>query len=63
MQEYVIDRAPLTGSASRREPRLLVAVLAAICGLSMVWVVGFSDLDILHNAAHDIRHSNAFPCH
>ena len=63
VQEYVIDRAPRSRSASRREPRVLVAFLAAICGLGILWVVGFSDLDILHNAAHDIRHSNALPCH
>ena len=63
VQEYVIDRAPRSRSASRREPRVLVAFLAAICGLGILWVVGFSELDILHSAAHDIRHSNALPCH
>jgi len=26
-------------------------------------VVGFSHIDVIHNAAHDVRHSNAFPCH
>jgi len=25
--------------------------------------VGFSHLDVVHNAAHDYRHSMAFPCH
>jgi cobalt transporter subunit CbtB len=25
--------------------------------------VGFSHLGAFHNAAHDTRHSNAFPCH
>lgn len=39
------------------------AVLAAFLGLFMVWGVGFSDISTVHNAAHDVRHSSAFPCH
>jgi cobalt transporter subunit CbtB len=39
------------------------AVLAMALGLFIVGVVGFSHIDAIHNAAHDVRHSNAFPCH
>jgi cobalt transporter subunit CbtB len=39
------------------------AVLAMTLGLFIVGVVGFSHIDAIHNAAHDVRHSNAFPCH
>ena len=39
------------------------AVLAMALGLSIVGIVGFSHIDAIHNAAHDVRHSNAFPCH
>jgi len=39
------------------------AFLAAFLGLFMVWGVGFSDISTVHNAAHDVRHSSAFPCH
>jgi len=39
------------------------ALLAISLGLFIVAVVGFSHIDVLHNAAHDVRHSNAFPCH
>ena len=42
---------------------LLQAVLAIGLGLFIVGVVGFSHIDVIHNAAHDVRHSNAFPCH
>jgi len=42
---------------------LFQAVLAMGLGLFIVGVVGFSHVDIIHNAAHDVRHSNAFPCH
>ena len=39
------------------------AVLAMGLGLFIVGFVGFSHIDVVHNAAHDVRHSNAFPCH
>ena len=37
------------------------AVLAMALGV--VGVVGFSHISAVHNAAHDVRHANAFPCH
>ena len=42
---------------------VLPALMAVALGLFMVGVVGFSHSDILHNAAHDVRHANGFPCH
>ncbi|MFI4988920.1 MAG: CbtB-domain containing protein [Alphaproteobacteria bacterium] len=39
------------------------AALAAMLGILLIWAVGFSHVSVLHNAAHDTRHSNAFPCH
>ena len=39
------------------------AVSAMLFGLFIIGTVGFSQIDVLHNAAHDTRHSNAFPCH
>jgi cobalt transporter subunit CbtB len=49
----------LTGQASRS----LQAVIAVCLGLFIVGFVGFSHLQVVHNAAHDTRHANAFPCH
>lgn len=37
--------------------------LAAILGIFIVGFVGFSHVEAAHNAAHDYRHSMAFPCH
>jgi cobalt transporter subunit CbtB len=51
---------PLAGSSVSR---LAQSVLAMTLGLFIVGVVGFSHIDVVHNAAHDVRHSNAFPCH
>lgn len=40
------------------------AVSAAIVtGVLIISAVGFAGPEILHNAAHDIRHGLAFPCH
>ena len=39
------------------------AISAMMFGLFIIGMVGFSQIDVLHNAAHDTRHSNAFPCH
>ncbi|WP_192180455.1 CbtB domain-containing protein [Mesorhizobium amorphae] len=43
--------------------KLLQSALAVCFGLMIVGLVGFSHIDVLHNAAHDTRHANAFPCH
>jgi cobalt transporter subunit CbtB len=43
--------------------RLAQALMAMALGLFIVGFVGFSHIDVVHNAAHDVRHSNAFPCH
>lgn len=50
--------APSTKSVSVVQP-----LLAVLCGLFIVGFVGFSHAEAVHNAAHDTRHANAFPCH
>ncbi len=55
-------RRAATQSGSRSET-LVAAVMAALLGAFLVWGVGFSPIAVLHNAAHDTRHSLAFPCH
>lgn len=40
------------------------AVTAAVLiGTLIVAGVGFAGPEIMHNAAHDLRHGLAFPCH
>jgi cobalt transporter subunit CbtB len=51
---------PIVGD---RASALLQASLAVLLGLVIVGTVGFSHIEAVHNAAHDTRHSNAFPCH
>lgn len=45
--------------------QFLAVAGAVFLGMSMLFVLGFMQGpgDALHNAAHDTRHSFAFPCH
>lgn len=43
--------------------RTVVGALTLILGLGFVYLVGFAPISAVHNAAHDTRHSAAFPCH
>jgi cobalt transporter subunit CbtB len=54
---------PETRSASRLSDRTLLGALSLILGLGFVFLVGFAPLSAVHNAAHDTRHTAAFPCH
>ncbi|CAX23700.1 MAG: CbtB-domain containing protein [Methylorubrum extorquens] len=38
-------------------------LVAAFLGLGLVFVAGFAPASVLHNAAHDFRHAQNFPCH
>lgn len=37
--------------------------IAFLLGAVIVYGVGFSQTSEVHNAAHDTRHSQGFPCH
>lgn len=32
-------------------------------GALFIFIIGFSPIDVVHNAAHDTRHAAGFPCH
>ena len=50
-------------AATPRVSTAAQALMAMMLGVFLVGTAGFSHMDVLHNAAHDTRHSNAFPCH
>jgi cobalt transporter subunit CbtB len=50
-------------TATTQSQRLTAALSAALLGVCLVYFAGFSHIDAVHNAAHDTRHSAAFPCH
>ncbi|MGX1309424.1 cobalt transporter subunit CbtB [Amorphus suaedae] len=48
---------------SRSSSAVVQALSAMLLGVFVIGVAGFTQLPAVHNAAHDMRHSNAFPCH
>jgi len=64
MRTQTIGSQPRARSeTSSRSEAVAAAVLAALLGSFLIWGVGFSHIDVLHNAAHDTRHAAGFPCH
>ena len=51
------------GASVSAGSRVTQLSLAALLGLFIVGFVGFSHMEIVHNAGHDYRHSMNFPCH
>ena len=41
----------------------LQIVAAVVLGSVILYAAGFMNMAVAHNAAHDIRHSQGFPCH
>jgi cobalt transporter subunit CbtB len=59
-----VTTTTITGSAGTSSAsRAFQLGLSALLGLFVVGFVGFAQMDVAHNAAHDYRHSMAFPCH
>jgi cobalt transporter subunit CbtB len=64
MQTQTIDSRPGSGARlSSRSDALAAAIFSTLLGAFLIWGVGFSHIEVLHNAAHDTRHSTGFPCH
>ncbi|MBO4969336.1 CbtB domain-containing protein [Pseudomonas fragi] len=57
------SRTHSSASTTTQSQRIVAAVGAAVLGAFLVYFAGFSHIDAVHNAAHDTRHSSAFPCH
>lgn len=43
--------------------KVMPVLLAGSLGLVLLYGAAFAETSALHNAAHDARHSAAFPCH
>lgn len=52
-----------TEAAASRSATFVAAFGAILLGAFLVLGAGFSHSSTIHNAAHDVRHANAFPCH
>ena len=62
MQQQAINNVSEKPKALTLSIALQITSAIAI-GAAMLFVVGFAPMDAAHNAAHDTRHSFAFPCH
>ena len=65
----VADNAPSATSSitslttASTANKYVVVALAASVGIVLLFVAGFAETSVLHNAAHDSRHAAVFPCH
>ncbi|GAU81508.1 hypothetical protein BIWAKO_01402 [Bosea sp. BIWAKO-01] len=60
--EMTTNTASITTQASASERVKAVAAALAL-GAALIFTVGFAHSTSVHNAAHDTRHTLAFPCH
>jgi cobalt transporter subunit CbtB len=51
------------GDIALTASRVVPVFMAVLLGTFLIGGVGFSHIEAVHNAAHDYRHSMAFPCH
>jgi cobalt transporter subunit CbtB len=58
-----IQASTQTAAQSRRLSAAAQAMMVMLFGVFLVGTAGFSHMDVMHNAGHDTRHSNGFPCH
>lgn len=61
--QFISDAGQSKAFAPARAEILKTALGAFTLGAVLVFLTGFSYSSAVHNAAHDTRHSLAFPCH
>ena len=42
---------------------LAAPLAAALIAAALLYLAGFSHIEVVHDGAHDARHSAALPCH
>ena len=50
-------------TGTRASESAVAVLVAALLGIGLVFMTGFAPASALHNAAHDFRHTQNFPCH
>ena len=60
-------RLPFSSPSLADETDKIARVLSAVAAIALALIILFGTVfagpEILHNAAHDVRHAFAFPCH
>ena len=57
------DQLAAAGLLTFANASRIAGVSALLLGVFVIYGVGFAGAEVLHNVAHDGRHSIAFPCH
>ncbi len=52
-----------TATGARADVSLATILFVAFFGATIIFAAGFANPAVMHNAAHDTRHSISFPCH
>ena len=50
-------------SSSPLVERIAACSFLIVIGAVIIYTIAFAHSTTLHNAAHDVRHAFAFPCH
>jgi len=58
-----MDQTGQTFAQTETQAVIIPALSAILLGAFLVLGIGFAHSETIHNAAHDSRHSFAFPCH
>ncbi len=53
----------MSTTAARTDTGLRSIVLTAVFGLGILFLAGFAQSAVIHDAQHDMRHAIGFPCH
>jgi cobalt transporter subunit CbtB len=59
--ERTMATKTLTGA--RADTGLATILFVAFLGAALLFAAGFANSAVMHDAAHDTRHSIGFPCH
>lgn len=49
--------------AAKPASAMLSVAIVALIGAAILFTAGFAQSQALHGAAHDVRHTQSFPCH
>ncbi len=52
-----------TAIGARSDAGLATILFIAFFGATIIFTAGFANPAVMHDAAHDTRHSIGFPCH
>ncbi|MGV8892183.1 MAG: CbtB domain-containing protein [Burkholderiaceae bacterium] len=59
----LLDNVDSQPRSTAWKDKVMPVFLSASLGLVLLYGAAFAETSALHNAAHDARHSAAFPCH